>query len=169
MNAICPACRQGRLQDVTRLRTYRPHGRPVTVELLGSQCDRCGTEVTRAAQHDQNLVRLAARKAQYGSALLGEEIVSLRKRYGLTVPNAAKIFGKSSMVFRRYENETAYPDQNTRRLLKLAIERPTVLQWLAQQSSVDLPLWAARCEDALLKRGDGLSTPRPGVEVAAPV
>ena len=33
------------------------------------------------AQHDENLRRLAARKAQYGDTLLGEEIVGLRKRY----------------------------------------------------------------------------------------
>ena len=73
---LCPACRSGHLHPATRVRTFHPHGGTVAVELLTSRCDRCAVDTTRASQHDENLVRLAARKAQYGKALLGEEMSS---------------------------------------------------------------------------------------------
>ncbi|HEY1068991.1 MAG TPA: type II TA system antitoxin MqsA family protein [Thermomonas sp.] len=145
----CPACRQAELQPATRVREFHPRGRaaPVRVELLTSVCPSCGAEATSAAQHSENLKRLKARKAQYGGVLLGEEIFSLRRRYGITQQAAAKIFGKGKIAFSRYENETSYPDDSATLLLTLAIEKPEVIRSLADKAGVELPLWEARCED----------------------
>lgn len=142
----CPACRQAELQPATRVREFRPHGREVRVELQTSQCPACGAEATSAAQHAGNLVRLKARKDQYGGLLMGEEILGLRRRYGITQQQASALFGKGKIAFSRYENETSYPDEATTRLLQLAIEKPDVIRWLAEKSGVELPLWNARCE-----------------------
>lgn len=143
----CPACREARLQPATRVREFRPHGELVRVELLTSKCASCSAMATSAGQHSENLKRLKARKAQYGGLLLGEEIFSLRRRYGITQQAAAKIFGKGKIAFSRYENETSYPDESTTRLLELAIAKPDVIRWLADKAGVELPLWEARCED----------------------
>ena len=143
----CPACREADLQTATRVREFHPHGQNVRIELLTSQCPRCSAMATSADQHAENLKRLKARKAQYGGLLLGEEILSLRRRYGITQQTAAKIFGKGKIAFSRYENETSYPDESTTRLLELAIEKPDVIRWLAEKVGVELPLWQARCED----------------------
>ena len=145
----CPACRQVGLQPATRVREFHPRGQasPVRVELLTSVCPSCAAEATSAAQHSENLNRLKARKAQYGGLLLGEEILSLRRRYGITQQAAAKIFGKGKIAFSRYENETSYPDESTTLLLTLAIEKPDVIRALADKAGVELPLWGARCED----------------------
>ena len=96
----CPACRQAELQPATRVREFHPRGRaaPVRVELLTSVCPSCGAEATSAAQHSENLKRLKARKAQYGGLLLGEEIFSLRRRYGITQQAAARIFEPLGLV-----------------------------------------------------------------------
>ena len=147
--SVCPACKAGQLHAITRTRDYRPRGKLVTAELLASRCDACGVETTRAAQHDENLRRLAARKAQYGDVLLGEEIVGLRKRYGLTQLAAARLFGKGKIAFSRYENEATYPDASTTLLLTMAIEMPASLKWLADKAGVEIPMWRERCEDAL--------------------
>ena len=145
----CPACKQGVLHPTVRLQTFTPRGRTVVVELLASRCDHCNQQITRSAQHDENLVRLAARKAQYGDdTLMGEEIVRLRKCYGLTLQATAKIFGKGKATFAQYENEMTYPDLSTTRLLQAAIEQPDWLKWLADKAGVELPLWKERCEDA---------------------
>lgn len=144
---VCPACKQGHLNSALRTRTFHPRGIAVEVELLTSECDHCHVQTTRAAQHDENLRRLAARKAAYGGLLMGEEILSLRKRYGLTQQAAAKIFGKGKIAFSRYENEATFPDDSTTRLLEAAIEKPALLKWLADKADVDLPLWKERCED----------------------
>lgn len=145
----CPACRREGLQEATYVREFRPRGQaaPVRVELLTSVCPSCGAEATSAAQHSENLKRLKARKAQYGGLLLGEEIFSLRRRYGITQQAAARIFGKGKIAFSRYENETSYPDESTTLLLTLAIEKPDVIRSLADKAGVELPLWQARCED----------------------
>ena len=95
---ICPACKQGCLHPALRTRTFHPGGKAVEVQLLTSRCDHCEVQTTRADQHDENLRRLAARKASYGGLLMGEEILSLRKRYGLTQQVAAKIFGTIVVV-----------------------------------------------------------------------
>lgn len=144
---LCPACRKGRLHAITRTEVFRPHGNEVTVELLASRCDACGVETTRASQHDENLRRLAARKAQYDGLLMGEEIVALRKRYGLTQQAASRIFGKGKIAFSRYENEVTYPDDGTTLMLAMAIEKPDSLKWLADKAGVEIPLWRERCED----------------------
>ena len=143
----CPACRQANMQPATRVREFCPHGQMLRVELLTSKCPACSALATSAEQHTENLKRLKARKAQYGGLLLGEEILSLRRRYGITQQAAAKIFGKGKIAFSRYENETSYPDATTTRLLELAIEKPVEMRWLADKAGVDLPLWEARCQD----------------------
>ena len=144
---LCPACRKGRLHAITRTEVFRPNGNEVTVELLASRCDACGVETTRASQHDENLRRLAARKVHYGGLLMGEEIVALRKRYGLTQQAASRIFGKGKIAFSRYENEVTYPDESTTLMLAMAIEKPDSLKWLADKAEVEIPLWRERCED----------------------
>jgi putative zinc finger/helix-turn-helix YgiT family protein len=144
---MCPACRKGHLHTIERTETFRPRDTEVRVELLASRCESCGAETVRASQHNENLRRMAARKAQYGNLLMGEEIVALRKRYGLTQQAASKIFGKGLIAFSRYENEASYPDDSTTLLLTLAIEKPETLKWLADKAGVELPLWRERCED----------------------
>lgn len=143
----CPACRSGTLQAAERSRTFRPHGQRIDVTLHTMVCSHCGAEITRAAQHRDNLRALAARKPHYGDLLMGEEILELRKRYGLTQQQASKIFGKGKIAFSRYENEATYPDDSTTKLLALAIAKPDTLKWLADAAGVEIPLWRERCED----------------------
>ena len=147
---VCPSCREGHLHEATRERVFRPHGKEVVVQLLTSTCDHCGAEATSAAQHQENLYRLAARKTNYGELLMGQEILALRRRYGLTQQQASRIFGKGKIAFSRYESETTYPDESTTRLLTMAIEKPDALRWLADRAGVEIPLWRERCEDSRL-------------------
>jgi putative zinc finger/helix-turn-helix YgiT family protein len=144
---VCPVCRKGRLVLAERVRAFAPHGRRVEVKLQTSRCDACGETTTSAAQHRENLRVLAERKVHYGKLLMGEEILALRKRYGLRQQDASRIFGKGKIAFSRYENEATYPDDSTTLLLQLAIEKPSVLKALANKAGVELPLWPERCED----------------------
>lgn len=150
--ATCPVCRQGRLLPGTQRRQFRPRGKPVMLELLTSVCDRCGQHTASADQHSQNLQRLAGRKhlPEYDGLLLGEQILALRHRYGLKQQDASKIFGKGKIAFSRYENEVTYPDESTTLLLRMAIDKPDCMKWLADQAKVELPLWEVRCEESKL-------------------
>ena len=94
---VCPVCRKGHLVAAERVRVFAPHGKQVEVKLQTSQCDACGETTTKAAQHKENLRALAERKSHYGKLLMGEEILALRKRYGLTQQQASTVFGKGKM------------------------------------------------------------------------
>lgn len=144
---VCPVCRKGHLAAAERVRVFEPHGRRLEVKLQTAVCDVCGETSTKASQHKANLRALAERKAHYGDLLMGEEILALRKRYGLTQQLASRVFGKGKIAFSRYESETSYPDESTTLLLTLAIERPEVMKTLADKAGVELPLWRERCED----------------------
>ncbi len=144
---LCPVCRKGHLVATQRIREFKPNGERVEVPLQTSICDVCGETTTKASQHKENLRALAARKAHYGNLLMGEEILALRKRYGLTQQQASRIFGKGKIAFSRYESEASYPDESTTLLLTMALEKPNVMKSLADKAGVDLPLWTERCED----------------------
>lgn len=144
---VCPVCRKGDLVADQYARIFQPQGRQVEVHLHTSRCQSCGETTTKAKQHKENLRVLAERKVHYGKLLMGEEILALRKRYGLTQQQASAIFGKGKIAFSRYESETTYPDESTTLLLITAIERPEVMKDLADKAGVDLPLWDERCED----------------------
>ena len=159
---LCPACRKGRLMAAQYTRRFELKGKPVEVKLQTSECAACGETTTKASQHRENLRALAERKAHYGNVLMGEEILALRKRYGLTQQQASTLFGKGKIAFSRYESETSYPDESTTRLLTLAIEKAEVMNWLADKAGVDLPLWPERCEDdrsVKLRLIQGVRTP----------
>lgn len=148
----CPACHQAALAEAVREKCFLPQGKAVTVKLRVSRCPACGTELINAEQRRENLQRLRERKAAYGPLLLGEEIIALRKKYGLTQQATAKIFGKGLIAFSRYENEASYPDLTTTKLLKQAMARPELLKALADDEGVEVPLWEARCEDERRER-----------------
>jgi len=148
----CPACGGAALAESTREKQFNPAGKTVTVVLRVSQCPACNFELINGEQRRENLQRLRERKSEYGALLLGEEIVALRKKYGLTQKAAAKIFGKGLIAFSRYENEVTYPDATTTKLLKQAISSPEVLKALADEEGMEIPLWEARLEDAKLKK-----------------
>lgn len=137
---LCPVCRKGHLEVMERVRVFEPHGKRVEVKLQTSVCDACGEATTKASQHKENLRTLAERKVHYGDLLMGEEILALRRRYGLTQQQASRVFGKGKIAFSRYESETTYPDESTTLLLTLAMERSEVMKDLADKAGVDLPL-----------------------------
>lgn len=164
----CPACHQAVLVEAVREKCFHPAGKTVTVKLRVSRCPACGVELINAEQRRENLQRLRERKAEYGSLLLGEEIVALRKKYGLTQQATARIFGKGLIAFSRYENEASYPDLSTTKLLRQAIANPKLLKALADEEGVQIPLWEARCEDERReKRVDFHVVQRDGVSGAA--
>jgi HTH-type transcriptional regulator/antitoxin MqsA len=148
----CPICRKGPLLPATTVRRFKPRGKTVSVELLASKCEHCGKKSVRAADHAENLKRLADRKnrPEYEGLLLGEQILALRHRYGLKQQDASKVFGKGKIAFSRYENEVTYPDDSTTLLLRMAMDKPDCMKWLADRAGVELPLWEVRCEESKL-------------------
>jgi hypothetical protein len=85
----CPACKLGHLHPASRVRKFSLHGQTREVELLTSLCDQCGVAATRAAQHKENLSRLAMHKVHYGALLMGEDILPTVHYHDLKQPATA--------------------------------------------------------------------------------
>ena len=143
-NMNCPLCNEGSLTAVTRVKVFaRPHGE-VNVDLLFSHCDRCGSDLVTEEQSRENKKRLRAREKQYDGYLTGQQILGLRRRYNLTQKDAGKLFGGGPVAFSKYESEDIVPTDSMNKLLKVAIEFPDMVDFLAQSAGVALKGIASR-------------------------
>lgn len=148
---ICPACGAADLITKEQTKSFAPPGAgEVVVTLLTTICQNCGAQATTRGQRAENLAALAARKKYYGEWLMGEEVLSLRKKYGVTQQQASEIFGKGKIAFSRYENEVSYPDLAMTRLMRLALDDARVMKQLAAAASVELPLLEKRLTAGVL-------------------
>lgn len=147
---FCPACGENHfiVREKTKVFTL-PNKREVVVKLYSNVCQACGATVTTREQRARNLEALAARREAYGEWMTGEEVLALRKRYGITQTQAAEIFGKGKIAFSRYENESSYPDLTMSRVMRLAFADPKVMAGLASAAGVELPLLEKRLTAAM--------------------
>jgi putative zinc finger/helix-turn-helix YgiT family protein len=161
----CPACQTGELIAQSEVRTFNPPalGKPLEVRFASSVCNNCHAKVTTHEQRACNLLALAERKAFYGEWLMGEEVLKLRKRYGITQQQASEIFGKGKIAFSRYETEASYPDLSLAKLMKLALVDVSVMKRLANQAGVELPLLEKRLIEAFSRTL--VSSENPGKKV----
>jgi HTH-type transcriptional regulator/antitoxin MqsA len=134
----CPICTSDNLSAATRTKVFaRLHGE-VKVELLYSHCASCGSDIVTEQQSVENKKRMRAREKQYEGFLTGQQIFALRRRYGLTQKDAAKVFGGGPVAFSKYESEDILPTEAMNKLLWLAIEMPEAVQRLAEAADVKL-------------------------------
>lgn len=144
----CPICSSSNLSAAVRTKVFaRPHGE-VTVELLYSHCADCGSDLVTEEQSVENKKRMRAREKQYEGFLTGQQIFALRRRYGLTQKDAAKIFGGGPIAFSKYESEDIVPTEAMNKLLWLATEMPETVQRLAHAANIKLKGVAADSNSA---------------------
>jgi HTH-type transcriptional regulator / antitoxin MqsA len=134
----CPICNEGTLAEATRVKTFtRPHGE-VSVDLLYSHCEHCGSDLVTEEQSRNNKKRMRAREKQYDGYLTGQQIFALRRRYNLTQKEAGKLFGGGPVAFSKYESEDIVPTDAMNKLLWLAINLPESVDRLATLVNIDL-------------------------------
>lgn len=150
---MCPSCGNEKLISRSDARLFHPPGvsEPVLVTMWSSVCSDCGAKVTTSQQRRNNLQALAARKSFYGEWLMGEEIVQLRKKYGITQQQASEIFGKGKVAFSRYETEASFPDLTMSKMMALALRDASVMAQLATMAGVKLPLLEKRLVEMFVR------------------
>lgn len=142
----CPVCQTGELVAIDEVRVFNPPGldKSLEVRLASSLCSHCQAKVTTRDQRTCNLQALAGRKVHYGEWLMGEEVLKLRKRYGITQQQASEIFGKGKIAFSRYETEASFPDLSLSRMMSLALADASFMRQLAVVARLELPLLEKR-------------------------
>lgn len=139
-NKNCPLCRNGKWKEFTDGEFNFRHGRKTyTVPgLHHAVCEECGTRGYLPGQraHNKYIVE------QYQSGMEGyispSDVLSVREKYCLSQVDAVKIFGGGTQAFSKWERGTASPAGPTARLLKLALEVPAAMRYLAERAGVEL-------------------------------
>jgi HTH-type transcriptional regulator/antitoxin MqsA len=76
--------------------------------------------------------------------LTGAEILALRKRYGLTQPQAARLFGGGPVAFSKYENDDVAHSEAMDKLLRLVLRSETAFWELVDQEGMTAELRPAK-------------------------
>lgn len=126
--ALCSICGEGHVTDGMAMTEFKYKGKTTELPLRFTTCDTCGSESAGLDESRANKrVAMAFRKSVDG-LLTGAEITALRKRYGLTQDQAARLFGGGPVAFSKYENDDVAQSEAMDKLLRL-IRRSEAAFW----------------------------------------
>jgi len=117
-----------------KLVTFKIEGRTFTYKQPGWWCsltdpdDREGQLVDDDNQVAEMARRTAKALAQGEKVFVPVVIRAIRQRCGLTQREAGVVFGAGEKSFEKYESGEIRPSAPTKRLLKLALEKPELFQ-----------------------------------------
>lgn len=135
----CPACGEGRLHRKSELETVEYHKQSGEIELLFSECDRCGAELADADDARANKRAMNAFKKRVDGLLTGKEIKAFRERFNLTQKLAAQLIGGGEVAFSRYESDDVVQSAPMDTALRLCIISPCNMLSLAHEKEIALP------------------------------
>ncbi|ETI61862.1 type II toxin-antitoxin system MqsA family antitoxin [Marinomonas profundimaris] len=133
---MCPICEAGQLHTHAEWIDVEHLGQQDRIESHYSECDACGSEQAGAAEARFNKRAMVSFKKQVQGLLTGKQVRDLRKDWGLSQDEAAKVFGGGPVAFSKYEADDVMQSDAMDKLLRMADELPTVLDKLMANSGV---------------------------------
>lgn len=133
---LCPLCGEGHVTPRTEETATEYRGQKGTVVLHFAECDVCGSEVTGDADGRANKRAVLRFRKQVDGLLTGEEIRSIRDKYGLTQATAAKLFGGGPVAFSKYENDDVSHSESMDALLRLVRRSEEAFWELVEEKQV---------------------------------
>lgn len=122
-NNICPACESSKFENLQKSESFDYKGNSFVIDSFEySKCCECGFELISPAQIRKNELRAKDQFRRIDGLLTGNEIKAIRKKYGLTQEDAARIFGGGSNAFSKYERGEVIQSKSMDTLLRLASE-----------------------------------------------
>ncbi len=143
---ICPICGEGHLTDHVDQVDAEYNGHTGKVPLHYQLCDVCMSDSAGAVQMRANKRGMIAFRKQVDGLLTGAEILALRKRYGLTQPQAARLFGGGPVAFSKYENDDVAHSEAMDKLLRLVLRSETAFWDLVEQEGMTAELRPAKSQ-----------------------
>jgi HTH-type transcriptional regulator/antitoxin MqsA len=136
MNNKCDECGASDFEVRIEPDEFQRNGQSFTADVEYSVCRQCGDEVIFAEQIKRNdcILRDAWRKID--GLLTAQEIVDLRNKLGLTQQDAAKVFGGGVNAFSKYERSEVIQSVAMDKLMRAALEFPSLFLWLKQQAGL---------------------------------
>lgn len=128
----------GEYREVTEPRSFRIHGREVTVEARFLRCGQCGHAIWAPGQADE-LRRKAWNAIRDREGLLyPEEILELRTTLGLSQDAFERLLGVGKKTVTRWENGVIFPSAAANNLMKLLRLEPRNVAALAKWNRIKL-------------------------------
>lgn len=121
---------------VTEMRQIRIGRRAVRVEDVFYRCPTCGETFYTGEMADDTLRRATAAIRARDGLLSPDEIISIRRRCGLTQAQMERLIGTGAKTFVRWERGTIPQNRTADTLLRVLREHPEVVAWLAEQRRV---------------------------------
>ena len=112
--------------------------RKVTIDDEFYRCDRCDEEFFLGGMVDASLRRAAAKIREEDGLLVPEEIVALRKQYGLSQAELERLIGAGAKTVVRWERGTVHQNKTADTLLRILRGHPEVTAELARERGVEL-------------------------------
>ena len=97
------ACEHKNFEIITREETYPVYGEETTILANVKVCKDCGRSIFDYKLDDENLKKAFVKYKKNHSLLTSSEIVSLRKKYGISQRTLAVLIGCSQATIVRYE------------------------------------------------------------------
>ena len=115
----CPLCGEGHVTEQMQEAETEYKGHKVMLPLHYKLCDHCLSDFAGTEESRRNRRVLLAFRKQVDGLLTGTEIIVLRKQYGLTQVQAARLFGGGPVAFSKYENDDVAQSEAMDTLLRL--------------------------------------------------
>lgn len=141
---LCPICGEGHVTDHVAQMETEYKGQKGLVASHYQLCDACGSDFAGAAEMRANKRTMLAFRKKVDGLLSGAEILALRKRYGLTQPQAARLFGGGPVAFSKYENDDVAHSEAMDKLLRLVLRSEVAFWELVEQEGMTAELRLAR-------------------------
>jgi HTH-type transcriptional regulator/antitoxin MqsA len=132
-NVPCSLC-GGPAALVEEPHTMKMGDRPVTFLDQFYRCGRCGEEFLHGGMVDDSFRRATAVIRAEDGLLAPDEIVDLRKKYGLTQAQLERLIGAGAKTVVRWERGTVAQNKTADTLLRVLRDHPEVVADLAKQN-----------------------------------
>lgn len=126
----CPICGTGKMLAKENVEQLQYRESPIHVSLRYSECENCGTEVTAPEHARANDFAIREEYKRVEGLLSGAQVKAIRGRLNLTQKEASQVFGGGSNSFAKYETERVVQSKSLDLLLRLASERPNLIESL---------------------------------------
>lgn len=150
-NRSCPICSNGLLQHHKEAAfiTYKNESKSVSDHF--SVCDSCGVEQADAGEMKLNKRSVIKAKKEVEGLLTGEEVLQMRKSFGINQEDASKIFGGGPVAFSKYEKDDVMQSVAMDNLFRLALDVPGAFEYLCKRSGVSVRkinvIWTASASE----------------------
>jgi HTH-type transcriptional regulator / antitoxin MqsA len=133
---LCPICGEGHVTDQVDQFESEYKGQKATLPLHYQLCDACHSDFAGTKESKLNKRAIMAFRKSVDGLLTGSEIVALRKQYGLTQDQAAKLFGGGPVAFSKYENDDVSQSESMDSLLRLVRRSEVAFLELADEKGM---------------------------------